>query len=60
MENQENQQHQDLPLDDNWLNEILEETNTEDEVLSDVEAIVEEVTSTPEDDIALLDRKSVV
>ena len=54
MENQENQQHQDLPLDDNWLNEILEETNTEDEVLSDVEAIVEEVTSTPEDDIALL------
>ena len=54
MENQENQQHQDLPLDDSWLDEILEETHIEDEVLPEAEAVLDSLSSNPEDDIALL------
>lgn len=33
MENQDNQQRQDLPLDDDWLDEILEEPHTEQDLL---------------------------
>lgn len=39
MENQENQQRQDLPLDDSWLDEILENPHKAEELRPDEEAI---------------------
>ena len=39
MENQENQQRQDLPADDSWIDEILETPDHGDEILPDEAAI---------------------
>ena len=37
MENQDNQQRQDLPLDDSWLDKILEESTPAEDILPDVD-----------------------
>lgn len=50
MENQDNQQRRELPQDDSWLDQILDDPQLDEELLPDEEAITAAGLSDPADD----------